>query len=102
MYEWHGWATLRKTPAVDYYEDLDQETPSPPPVNGYTFTGSPWRRKPSGQQPQPQDGTAGSGDRGCRAVSEDQVVEDDEPDDERDAVSGKVEPLHIGAKLDAV
>jgi hypothetical protein len=25
VYEWHGWATLRKTPAVDYYDDLDQE-----------------------------------------------------------------------------
>jgi hypothetical protein len=25
VYEWHGWATLRKTPAVDD-DDLDQET----------------------------------------------------------------------------
>lgn len=25
VYEWHGWATLRRTPAVDY-DDLDQET----------------------------------------------------------------------------
>lgn len=24
MYEWHGWATLRKTSAVDYYDDLDE------------------------------------------------------------------------------
>ena len=29
MYEWHGWATLRRTPAVDYDElddELDKET----------------------------------------------------------------------------
>jgi ribulose bisphosphate carboxylase small subunit len=26
MYEWHGWATLRKTAAVDYYDDLDEKT----------------------------------------------------------------------------
>lgn len=26
MYEWHGWATLSKTPTVDYDDDLDRET----------------------------------------------------------------------------
>ncbi len=24
MYEWHGWATLRKTPEVDYNDGLDE------------------------------------------------------------------------------
>lgn len=24
MYEWHGWATLRKTAEVDYYDDPDE------------------------------------------------------------------------------
>jgi Immunity protein 7 len=26
VYEWHGWATLSKTPTVDYDDDLDRET----------------------------------------------------------------------------
>jgi len=25
VFEWHGWATLRKTAAVDYFDDLDEE-----------------------------------------------------------------------------